>query len=232
MAIIKFGQIIAEARGSLAGTVFSRNTAGSYMRQKVSPVQPQTPAQLGVRALLTTVSQAWRGLTAGQRLAWITVGETFTNINVFGDNVPLTGFGLFTKLNRDLQTIDEPIITDPPLQESVIGFTQLQTIIDNSEPVTDDKVQITFAPAIPANQKAVVYATAPLSAGINFVDSEYRKVDVMPALQASPFALGDAYIAKFGLIPPVGSKAFIKVRPIIITSGISGTFRSDDDIAI
>ena len=232
MAIIKFGQIIAEARGSLAGTVFSRNTAGSYMRQKVSPVQPQTPSQLLVRALLTTVSQAWRGLTAGQRLAWVTVAETFTNINVFGDNVPLTGFGLFTKLNRDLQTIGEPIISDPPLQESVVGFTQLQAIIDNSEPVVDDKVQIIFAPAIPADQIAVLYATAPLSAGINFVDSEYRQLGVIPAGTVSPFALGDAYIAKFGLIPPVGSKAFVKVRPIKTASGISGTFLSDDDIAI
>lgn len=232
MAIIKFGQIIAEARGSLAGTVFSRNTAGSYMRQKVSPVQPQTPAQLGVRALLTTVSQAWRGLTAGQRLAWVTVAETFTNINVFGDNVPLTGFGLFTKLNRDLQTIDEPIITDPPLQESVIGFDTLSVIIDNSEITVDDKIQFSFSPDIPANQKAVVYATAPLSAGINFVDSEYRKIFVMPSGTGSPFPVGDAYIAKFGLIPPAGSKAFIKVRPIITASGISGTFLSDDDIAI
>lgn len=232
MAIIKFGQIIAEARGSLAGTVFSRNTAGSYMRQKVSPVQPQTPAQLGVRALLTTTSQAWRGITAAQRLAWITVAETFTNINVFGDNVPLTGFGLFVKLNRDLQTIGEPIISDPPLQEAVVGFDSLSLIIDNSEVIVDDKIQIAFAPDIPADQKAVLYATAPLSPGINFVDSEFRQLGVIPAATASPFALGDVYIAKFGLIPPVGAKAFVKVRPVLTASGLSGTFLTDDDIAI
>jgi len=232
MAIIKFGQIIAEARGSLAGTVFSRNTAGSYMRQKISPVQPQTPAQLQVRALLTTVSQAWRGLTVSQRLAWVTVAETFTNINVFGDNVPLTGFGLFVKLNRDLQTIGNAIITDPPLQEAVVGFDSLVLTIDNSQIVQDDKISLAFTPAVPGDQQAVLYMTAPLSPGINFVDSEYRKIDVLPLGQASPFTAGDAYIAKFGLIPPVGSKAFAKLRPILDASGISGTFLSDDDIAI
>lgn len=232
MAIIKFGQIIAEARGSLAGTVFSRNTAGSYMRQKVSPVQPQTPAQLGVRALLSTVSQAWRGLTSLQRLAWITVAETFTNINVFGDNVPLTGFGLFVKLNRDLQTIGNPIITDPPLQEAVIGFDTLTLIVDNSEVIPDDQVQIAFTPNVPGDQQAVVYMTAPLSPGINFVDSEYRKIAVMPIGSVSPFTLGDAYIAKFGLVPPVGAKSFVKIRPIKDASGISGVGLTADDLAI
>jgi len=232
MAIIKFGQIIAEARGSLAGTVFSRNTAGSYMRQKISPVQPQTPAQLGVRALLTTVSQAWRGITSLQRLAWVTVAETFTNINVFGDNVPLTGFGLFVKLNRDLQTIGNPIISDPPLQQAVVGFDTLSLVVDNSEIVDDDKVQILFSPDVPGDQQAVVYMTAPLSPGINFVDSEYRKIAVMGLGQTSPFTLGDAYIAKFGLVPPVGAKSFVKIRPILDASGISGTVLSDSELAI
>lgn len=232
MAIIKFGQIIAEARGSLAGTVFSRNTAGSYMRQKISPVQPKTPSQLGVRALLTTASQAWRGLTAGERLAWITVAETFTNINIFGDNVPLTGFGLFIKLNRNLQTIGNAIISSPPLQEDVVGFDNLTLIVDNSEPVTDDKVKITFSPDIPADQQAVVYMTAPLSPGINFVDSEFRLIQILAPGTLSPVSLGDSYITKFGLIPPIGSKAFVKTRPIKDASGISGTDLTDDDIAI
>lgn len=232
MAIIKFGQIIAEARGSLAGTVFSRNTAGSYMRQKISPVQPQTPAQLGVRALLATVSQAWRGILPAQRLAWVTVAETYTNINVFGDNVPLTGFGLFVKLNRDLQTIGNAIIADPPLQSAVVGFDSLTLVVDNTEPVDDDKVQINFSPAVPADQQAVVYMTAPLSPGINFVDSEYRKIAVMPVASVSPFTLGDAYIAKFGLVPPVGAKSFVKIRPILDASGISGVGLTAEELAI
>lgn len=232
MALIKFGQIIAEARGALAGTVFSRNTAGAYMRQKVSPVQPRTPAQTLVRTLLSTIAQAWRGLTEAQRLAWNTIAVTFTNINVYGDNVPLTGFGLHSKLNRNLQEVNEALITDPPVQDAVIGFESLTLTIDNAEVVDNDKVQIAFTPVIPATQKVVVYATAPLSAGINFVKSEYRKIAVLDVADVTPASIGDAYIVIFGIFPPAGTKAFVKVRPIIIASGISGTELSASDIAV
>lgn len=223
MALIKMGQVVAEARGAIAGMVFSRNTYGAYIRQKVSPVQPRTVAQSIVRALLAAVSQAWRGLTDVQRLNWNTVAPTFSKINVFGDNVPLTGFGLYGKLNRNLQSIGEALITDPPLQEAVAGFTSLALIIDNAEAIPDDELQIAYTPAIPANQKAILYATAALSPGKNFVKSEYRQVDVFATADVSPFSFGDAYFAVFGVTPAAGAKAFVKVRPLITASGISGT---------
>lgn len=232
MALIKFGQIIAEARGSLAGTVFSRNTAGSYMRQKVSPVQPRTPAQTLVRTLLTAVAQTWRGLTEAQRVAWNTVAPLFPNVNVYGDNVPLTGFGLHSKLNRNRQEVNEALLTDPPAQEEVEGLTALSLAIDNAEVVQDDKIQIIFAPALPVTQKSVLYATAPLSAGISFVKTEYRKIDVLDDTDVSPFPIGDAYFAVFGEIPPAGTKAFVKLRPIVVAAGISGTDLTASDIAV
>ncbi len=232
MALIKFGQIIAEARGSLAGTVFSRNTAGSYMRQKVSPVQPRTPAQSLVRTLLTAVAQAWRGLSESNRTAWNTVAETFSNVNVFGDNVPLTGFGLHSKLNRNRQEIDESLLTEPPAQTSVDGLTSLSAIIDNGEVVQNDKIKIDFAPAFPVTQKSILYATAPLSAGISFVSAEFRKIDVLDDTDISPLPIGDAYFAVFGEIPPSGTKAFFKLRPIVIVAGISGTELRTSDIAV
>ena len=232
MALIKFGQIIAEARGSLAGTVFSRNTAGSYMRQKVSPVQPRTPAQTLVRTLLTAVAQAWRGLTEAERIAWNTVAVIFTNVNVFGDNVPLTGFGLHSKLNRNRQEINEALLTEPPAQTEVEGLTDLSVVIDNAEIVLNDRIKITFAPAFPVTQKSILYATAPLSAGVSFVKAEFRKIDVLVDTDLSPVSIGDAYFAVFGIIPPAGTKAFVKLRPIVITAGISGTELRASDLAV
>ena len=70
IARILFGNIVSEARGKLGGVVFSRNTSGAYARQKVSPVQPRTPAQLNQRSRLTAVSKVWETLTQNQREAW------------------------------------------------------------------------------------------------------------------------------------------------------------------
>lgn len=232
MAIIKMGQIVAEARGKIAGMVFSRNTAGAYIRQKVSPIQPRTVAQLAVRAFLSSVSQSWRNLTDNSRLTWRGVAALFTHANVYGDNVPLTAFGLYNRLNRNLQEIGEALITDPPAQTAVASLDTLTLAIDNAEVVDDDKIQIAFTAPIPADQKLVVYATPPLSAGVNFVKSEYRKLTVLDVADVTPVSLGDVYIALFGMIPAVGSKAFIKTRPVQFPTGLDGTEKSDSDIAV
>lgn len=232
MAIIKMGQMIAEARGAIAGMVFSRNTSGAYIRQKVSPVQPRTTAQQLVRTLLAAVSQAWRGITAAQRLNWNTVAASFVHINVFGDNMPLTGFGLYCRLNRNRQEIGEALLTIPPAPIDVEGLTSLTMVIDNAEIADDDKIKLTFAPAIPADQKMVAYMTPPLSAGKNFVKSEYRKIKILDNADVSPFPIGAAYIALFGAIPVAGTKAFVKLRPVNTASGVDGTDISASDIAV
>ena len=63
MAKIKLSAIVSEMRGKLNGSVFSKNRGGAYIRTKVTPVNPQSLAQGLVRATLTNLSQAWRGLT-------------------------------------------------------------------------------------------------------------------------------------------------------------------------
>ncbi len=232
MALIKFGQIIAEARGSVAGVVFSRNTAGSYMRQKVSGIQPRSVAQSLVRTLFAAVAQAWRGLSEVQRQVWNTVAPTFPHTNVYGDNVPLTGFGIHGQLNRNLQEIDEALISDAPVLTAVVGLTALEVVIDTSELTPDEEIQAIFEPAIPADQKIIVYATPQLSVGIDFVKSEFRKIAVLDSTDITPADLGDAYIAVFGAIPAVGTKAFIKFRPVVTASGLSGTELKASDIAV
>jgi len=232
LALIKMGQIVAEARGAIAGLVFSRNSSGAYIRQKVTPINPKTVAQVLVRTLLTAVSQAWRGLTEAQRKAWNTVAATVTFTNIFGDGVAPTGFGLHSRTGRNLQEIGEALLTEPPAPGDVEGFTSLSVVVDNGEVVEADKIKLSFLPALPADQKLIVYATPALSAGVNFVDSEFRKITFIDDADVSPFSIGVIYSDVFGQIPPAGTKVFFKVRPIVIASGQSGTELKASDIAV
>lgn len=232
MAKVKFGLGVSEIRGKEGGSVWSRNTAGAYIRNFVVPINPKTVAQSLVRTLFATIMQAWRGLTEVQRKTWNTVAATLTFPNVFGDNVAPTGFGLHAKLNRNLQEIGEAIITTPPTAGAVDGLTSLTAVIDNAEIADDDKIKLTFAPVIPADQKTILYATPALSAGVSFVDSEYRKIKIMDTADLSPFPVGAAYITVFGAIPAVGQKAFFKMRPVVIASGQSGTDLAASDVAV
>ena len=75
--------------------------------------------------------------------------------------------------------------------------------------------------AVPAATRMKVFATPPLSAGINFVKSQLRLITTVAAAVASPDNLLATYTAKFGAVGPVGSKIFVGIVFVDSTSGAS-----------
>lgn len=227
-AKIKFTAFMADARGSVAGTVFSKNAYAAYVRTKVSPVNPQTPAQQAIRQFFTQISQAWRGLTELQRKLWNQNAVNYNRTNVFGDQVQLNGFNLFKQLNQNLLFTGETLLSDAPTPQAVFGFTSASLIADT----TTGDITLTYAPAIPADTKVIVSATTQLSAGVNFVKSELRSIKIAVTADASPLDLTTDYVAKFGALPAVGTKVFVEIKPINTVSGQSGTNLKVSAIAI
>ncbi len=227
LAKIKYTAIVAEMRGKLNGTVFSRNSSGAYVRNKVTPVNPNTSFQSNVRADFTTVAQNWRDLTDAQRSAWNQGVVSFAHTDIFGDNVPLSGFGLHQQLNLNILAVGGVVITVPPLPAAVFNFTSASLAAD----FTLQTVTLTYDPAIPATESVIVKATAPLSAGKNFVKSELRQVDVILTADASPFSIETEYIAKFGAVGAVGSKMFMELRSVVTLTGLGGGRRLISAIA-
>jgi hypothetical protein len=125
MAKILFGNMIADARGKLGGIVYSRNTAGAYARQKVSPVQPSTVGQLNQRARLTTQTKAWGRLTSAQREAWKSFSLTHKSVDIFGLAKQRTAQQMFMFLNLALSSNGLATINDPPVDLAVLALTSL-----------------------------------------------------------------------------------------------------------
>jgi hypothetical protein len=219
MARIKMAHIVAEIRGKIGGTVFSRNRAGAYIREKVTPINPQSSSQTEVRGFFAQVAQAWRGLTDAQRLQWKTAVSNFKGTNIFGDVKTLTGSQLHQKLNLNILNIGGSEITTPPLPSSVPAMESMSAVADNS----DNTLVITYSPAIDAGVTMEIFATAPVSAGKSFVKSEFKKLGNFLAADVSPLDVSTEYIAKFGAIGAVGQKIFIKALPIVTLSGIAGS---------
>ena len=214
MAIIKYGHLISEGRGSLNGTVFSRNSAGAYMRAKVSPAQPRTARQQQVRQQLSSASAGWRNLTEDQRKAWIAAAAAATKINVFGDNVPLTGHQLYVRIARYAQEAGVTIPTDPPTIEATTGLDTL-TLTADATPAT---LSLEFTPGtLPANVKLLIDATDTLSAGISYAGGKYRRIMVSDAAATSPIDLLSNWQAKFGSLVS-GAKVFVRVSAIDTTT--------------
>lgn len=116
MATIKLGPIVAEARGSIGGTVFSRGAFGAYAKQRVAPTNPNTDAQAFVRALMTTIVARWMTvLTVAQRDVWNAATQTFTVPNRIGDAIHLTGLQWYVRCNMLLSMTSEALVAVPPV---------------------------------------------------------------------------------------------------------------------
>lgn len=213
MAKIQFGNIVADARNSVGGVVYSRNTWGAYIRQKVSPVQPRTSRQQDTRASLTQLSKMWgTELTEEQREAWRQFGAAFPITDVFGNTVALTGIAAFQRINRVRMELGLSPLLDPPANMDVTPPDSASLDLSYTGTPPTLSIKVVFAPSpAPSGHHVEVFATKPLSAGRAFVSSDLRLVAISPAGQASPFDITAAYKAKFGE-PAVGSKIFVEVR--------------------
>lgn len=219
MAKIKMAHIVAEIRGKVGGTVFSRNHAGAYIREKVTPINPKTAKQTGVRTFFTVVAQLWRDLTAAQRLQWRSAVQNFKSTNIFGDVKVLTGSQLHQKLNVNLLNIGETVIAVPPTPTEVVGVESLSAAVAAGA----GTMSLTFSPAIDAGVNVELFATPPLSAGKTFVKNLYKKLNTLDSTNTSPYNAKAAYEAIYGSVGSEGQKIFFKMRPINNTTGIPGS---------
>lgn len=218
MAKIKCGAIVVDIRGKSNGHVFTKNRSGAVMRTKVSPSNAQSVDQQAVRAIFTTLSQAWKGLTEGQRLAWNGAVSSYSKTNIFGDLVNPSGINLFQSLNNNLMSIGSPMILEVPLPSAVGSCT----ILSASSAIGAGTMSLVLSGAVPADTSVKVLATAPMSAGKSFVKSEYRQIDVLAAASATPVNIKAAYLDKFGTQGAAGQKIFFKLIPVNENTGQAG----------
>jgi hypothetical protein len=100
--------------GSRGNIVASRNRAGAYQRERVSPDQPATAAQCATWDSMADVSLLWNLLEEEQWAAWGRLAEGIHSRPNLGLSGRLSGCQLFKKINRLLATCHRQPLLDPP----------------------------------------------------------------------------------------------------------------------
>lgn len=216
MSKIQFGFGVSDVRGATGGVVFSKNRGGNYTRKHITPVNPKSTSQTSQRALFAQFSQQWRTLTAAQRTAWNNAVAGYAKTDIFGALRNPTGAQLFIQVNCNLLASGGTAITSPAAPKGVSVVTLTSMTYTSGTPA----LTAVFSANVPAATRVIVFATAPQSAGVNFVKSQLRVISTLAAAAATPANLLSAYNTKFGAVGAVGTKIFIGFRFVDQTSGI------------
>lgn len=221
MARIKYSALVSDMRNKLNGSVMSKNRAGSYVRNKTTPVNPQTPYQQDVRQRLGALSSQWGALTESQRGSWTAATPNFPYTDIFGDKKELDGKSLFIKLNSNLSAVGSAqILTAPsPVGIPVFTATSLLTAVTVGEL---SELQLTVSGAtVPAGFALAVYATPPVKAGVSFVKNKFRFIGVA-TVAAGVADLLDQYTARLGFAAALGQTVHVRVALVSTTTGQMG----------
>lgn len=218
MASIKFGNVVVDMRGKISGNVYSKNRGGAYSRVRVVPTNPQSSFQTAVRSTLTSLSQAWKGLTATQRAGWSNAVRNFPRINRVGDSHNLSGNALYVSLNKNLADVGIAANADAPTPASVTSVTVSTAVADT----TMQTLVITLGAVVPANTSLKIFTTETLSAGVSSPGTKLRQIQSAGNGDAAALDLTTNQLARFGAIGAAGSKIFYSIVPVNETTGQLG----------
>lgn len=190
--------------GSFRGDTSSRNRFGQYYRNRATPVQPRTPAQLNQRARMATNAAAWRALTDAQRAGWASLGAAITRTDSLGQTYSLNGFGAYCSVNNNRLIVGDAALSAAPAIVTPVDIATATVTLTAAA----FSVAYTATP-LPANTRLLVFCSPQRSQGVNF-EGDYRLIQFTAAAAASPVNVLAAYTAKFG-VPVVGNRIFISL---------------------
>jgi hypothetical protein len=126
-ALVKYvpSAITGQFSGSQGSTTASHNRFGSYFRNRVIPVNPDTSKQQAARATIASLSQGWRALSDAQRLGWTNLGAQMARSDSQGQTYTLTGLQAYTSINRNLLTVGGSILSTAPALTAASTITSL-----------------------------------------------------------------------------------------------------------
>lgn len=161
MAKIQFGTMVSDARGAQGGVTYARNKGGAYARQTVSPVQPLTARQTAQRAIFAVVTKAWQTTTPAQQAGWNAWALINKVVDVFGNQLTLSGINAYLKINGTLMTFGLPTIQDAPAPPAAPG--PLATTVTGV--AATGILTITWASALAGGELYQIWSTQGVSAG-------------------------------------------------------------------
>lgn len=195
--------VYSEARGKIAGLVYSRNAGGAYTRQYVKPVNPATDLQSAIRYAFASAAASWAlDLTDAEQAAWKNFAAAVPVQNKVGDTTHLSGQNWYAgsatlrhQAGLDIVYAGPSIYAMPTLTPPSFAVVHSATTVSVTFDNTDEW----------ANQDGgalAIFASRPQNPGRNYFSGPYRLAGVIlgdgttpptsPAVITLPYTAGSA----------------------------------------
>lgn len=176
-----FENLLGRASGSLGNLVFSHNKGGPYLRQKVTPTNPNSTWQQTVRNAVTNLTSRWLNvLTDDNRAAWATYAANVTVLNRLGNPVHISALAHYVRSNVPRIQCGGGIgavVDDGPNEFNLGAYTEPVCVVSGATTVTVTVNQPDEWYTEAASFMAV-YASRPQNPTINYFKGPYRKCDI------------------------------------------------------
>jgi hypothetical protein len=182
---------------------------GQISRALVIPSNPRAVAQTSVRAILSRVAAAWRGLQESQRAAWTAAASGVNSASRLGQSGPLTGLQLFNKINCTLAQFGQEQVDAPPARPQFAGLAPQSLAITNTGGVVALKLTCPTSPG----ENTIVRGSKPPSQGFEKC-TDFRILGTCSAPVQGSANITSLCEARYGA-PAVGTKVFIIVSQFV-----------------
>lgn len=228
MALFK-SSVLAQSSGSLAGTVFSHNRGGQYIRNRSTPTNPATSQQTAVRNALATLSNAWVNLlTAQQRTDWDVYAANVPLTNRVGELINVGGLGMYQRgnvprLQAGLTRVDAaPVVFGLPV---LSGVSVPQG--NPAGPTVDVAFDNTNPWATETGGALLVFVSRPQNLSINFFKGPYRFASAILGDTTTPPTSPATITTPFNF--SLGNRIFIRTVAVRADARLSPSLRFQAD---
>ena len=208
---IAFEEMSGSAKGVTAAKVKSRK----YIRNRGYGGSTRTEFQASVKSVFKELSQAWRGLTNEQILAWNAAAGTAEARAVLGTRGKISGANLFMRLNYWVVYCNGAILTVPPTLGGV-DAPDTATVVLTGAAMT---FKLDSVPENVENLKLVIQASEPQSNGISKAYSKAAAFDDPISPVDTAIDIKAKYDAKCGAPSTGFPKVFFKYFYINTATG-------------
>lgn len=223
MATIKLGSIASDIRGSIGGTVFSRNGGGAYAKQRTKGTDPRTSLQQVVRSIMSGMIGYWAALTAAVREDWAVYARQVPFINRLGDAINLSGYNMYCRTRSLCELIG---VAMPAAAPTTMYLAEADPSVGITPDASDQDVEIAFDNTLGwANEVGgylLAYQGLPQPATRNSYSGPFLyagKVSGAVSAPTSPATLALPYSMA------AGQKCFMQFRTMRADGRVSAPFR-------